>query len=70
VPLYDGTGRDFCPNDVPKLEFDQWKGSEEDVPAGTLMLVGYTTSKYLQEGNACLGFNVQWGIVLAVPDEI
>jgi hypothetical protein len=66
VPIYDGRNKKFDPTtQLDRLsELPLWKGGNEDAPAGTLAVVGYTMHTYQVKHVRNMSFNVQWLLVL------
>lgn len=72
VPIYDARGVDAFDfqTDLVRLAeaLPAWEGGE--VPCGSFAVVGHTLSVYRsQAGNWTLGCNIQWVIVVGVPED-
>ena len=70
VPVYDATNADDfdVENDIGDLEANlpRWRG---EIPYGSFTVVGYTMTAFLSSSREwTLGLNIQWAIVVGIPD--
>jgi hypothetical protein len=68
VPIFNAVGQhDLVPDNIPNLDkLPEWHKSSEEIPTGTLALVGYTASQYADRQQAInLALNLQWVAILA-----
>lgn len=68
VPVYDG--RNFTINFDTNLEYladlPRWR---DEIPIGSFTVVGYTVGVYKAQSNKwSVSFNIQWAIILGIPE--
>ena len=71
VPVYDGRSKPFSfETDLGQLD-SVLAPYEEPIPYGSFVIVGYTTAIYQssKDKSWTLACNVQWVVVLGIPDE-
>lgn len=70
VPVYDARNLDVDWNrDLPRLEvLPRWF---EEIPVGSFVVVGYTAGVFMAEKTRTwtISFNLQWAVIVGVPDD-
>ncbi|RXW12804.1 hypothetical protein EST38_g13051 [Candolleomyces aberdarensis] len=69
IPVYDARSSPFdFHHDLPNISsLPHWQG---DIPYGSFVVVGFTLTMYrAKNGNMTLACNIQWAVVVGVPDE-